>query len=1162
VSSLPRVSLEEAEFQRLKQEDFRRPSAMIAFAGAFLIFSLWLWDWAIDARHAPDTFWLRILLSASFLPYPLALMAGVRRLLPLVFYASVLWLQVVFLLILARLDGGAVHGIGGFMFWFIVPPLMSFILRLRDNILGNLAVLAFPSLLAGPFGLLPEMDLLRLNALIVPAGLITIAGHAMIDRLLRRIYEYRWQFEWRALAIDALAEGVVIIQEGVIRYANLAAAALIGRAPEQIVGAALRDFVSIDEQTDLARPLRVDAPEGRTAWIRVSQAAIAWQGRPATLVSVADVTEQQRADEALRKSEEHYRTVIDNVSETIIIAQGNRLVFANPRAEELTGFTVAELTARPFVQLLHPDDVALVADRYGRRMRGEEAERYTQFRVLRKDGGHVWVESSAVRVIWNGEPATLAFLGDQTERRKTDEALRHSEERYRLLVDHASEGILISQDGILRFVNPRIAELTGRGEAELIGKPLLDYIHADDRPVLVDRHRRRRRGEPVPSHEVFRLVRADGEVVWIEFSGVDVEWEGQPAVLSFLIDITERKRTEDELRRSEENYRHVIENSPVGITIVHGNRVMLANKALCRMLECGEEELLRMGSFLDLVHEDDAATMRAHAVRLVDEPEGGKAVVGFRIRTPGGRIVWVEGNTVQVQWQEKPATLSFIHDVTERRRLEESLKQTLAERETILERSIVGIALLDPKGRLRWANKAMGQIFGVDTEKILGISLEPYYFSREAYMETGAAVSAAVLGGKHYEAELMMRRADGRLFWAQLSGKAVNANDLSQGTVWAIVDIDQRKRLEDELKRTSAERELILQSALVGIIYSRDRRYVWVNRAFADMLGYRQDELIGQSSRILFPNEKSWRAFGERGYPVMAKGEPFSVEWQMVRRDGTPFWAQTLGRNIDPDSPQAGSIWTIVDITARKQAEEEIRAALEKQKELNYLKSRFVSMTSHEFRTPLATILSSAELLKYYGEKLPREERAELVDAVENAVRRMTRMMDDVLVIGKAEADRLECNPAPLDVRDFCTKVIQETIRAEAAEGRRGDRIVFDMPADGVHASLDEKLARFILGNLLSNGLKYSPDGGSVTLEVRAEPAQLRFTVTDGGIGIPEEDLPHLFEPFHRAKNVGTLPGTGLGLAIVKKAVDLHRGSIEVSSAPGTGSRFVVTLPR
>ena len=1036
VPASPRGRLDEAAFQRLKQADFRRPTATIAFAGAFLVFALWLWDWAIDARHAPETFWLRVLLSISFLVYPVALMAGMRRLLPLVFYGMVLWLQVVFLLILARLEGGAVHGMAGFMFWFIVPPLMGFILRLRDNVLGNLAVVAFPGLLAGPLGLLPQMDIVKLYALIVPAGLITIVGHVMIDRLLRRIYEYRWQLEWRSVAIDALAEGVVIIQQDIVRYANQAAAALIGRRPDELVGTPLADYVRVDEPTDLSQPLRVEAPGGRAAWVRIGRSAIFWRGRPATLVSVVDVTDQLRADVALRGSEQRYREVVDNVSEGIIVVQDEKFVFANPAATRLTGYALEELQGRAFADFVHPGDLAMVAERYRRRLAGEALESRYEFRVRKKDGATVWTQLSGVVIQWNGRSANLYFFSDVDERRRTEEALRHSEERYRLLVDHASEGILISQEGILRFVNPRIAELTGRGEAELVGKPLLDYIHADDRPVLVDRHRRRRRGEPMPSHEVFRLLRVDGELVWIEFSGVDVEWEGQPAVLSFLIDITER------------------------------------------------------------------------------------------------------------------------------RRLEEDLKQTLAERETILERSIVGIALLDPKGRLRWANKAMGQIFCIDMEQILGISLEPYYASRQVYLETGAAVSAAVLAGRPYEAELLMLRADGRLFWAQLSGKAVNASDLSQGTVWAIVDIDQRKRLEEELKRTSAERELILESALVGIIYSRERRYVWVNRAFADMLGYRQDELIGQSSRILFPSEDSWREFGERGYPVMARGESFSVEWQMVRRDGSPFWAQTLGRNIDPESPNAGSIWTIVDITARKQAEEEIRAALEKQKELNYLKSRFVSMTSHEFRTPLATILSSAELLKYYGEKLPREERAELVDAVENAVRRMTRMMDDILVIGKAEADRLECNPAPLDVRDFCTKVIQETIRAEEAEGRRGDRIVFDMPADGIQALLDEKLARFILGNLLSNGLKYSPDGGSVTLEVRAEPAQLRFTVTDGGIGIPEEDIPHLFEPFHRAKNVGTLPGTGLGLAIVKKAVDLHRGSIEVSSAPGTGSRFVVTLPR
>ena len=1162
VITTPRAALDEAAFQRLKHEDFRRPTLTIASACAVLVFSLWLWDWAIDPRHAPQTFWLRVTLAVSTLAYPLALRAGLRRRLPVIFYAMLVWLQAVFLLILGRLEGGALHGVAGFLFWFIVPPLMSFILPLRANIVGNLAVLAAPSLMAGTFGMLPGLDLIHLNAVLVPACGITVVGHLMVDRLLRRIYDYRWQLEWRSVAIDALAEGVVIIQEGLIRYANQAAAALVGRRPPEIVGAPLADYVRIDETTDIGQPLRVAAPDGRQAWVRVGRSAIVWQGRPATLVSVADVTEQLRADEALRGSEQRYREVVDNVSEGIIVVQDEVFVFFNPAALRVTGYSWEEIRGQSFSGFTHPDDLAAVADRYRRRIAGETNDPRFEFRVLRKDGAAIWVQLSGVMIQWNGRPANLYFVSDIDERKRAEAALRHSEERYRLLVDHASEGILISQEGILRFVNPRIAELAGRGIAELTGQPLLGFIHPDDHPILVERFKRRRRGQAVPQHEVFRLLRPDGELVWIEFSGVDVEWEGAPAVLSFLIDITERKRAEDELRHSEENYRHVIENSPVGITIVRDNRMMLANKTLCRMLESDEAALLEQGSFLDLVHADDAAMMRAHAERIAREPEGGKAVVGFRIRTAGGRVIWVEGNTVQVEWQGKPATLSFIHDVTERRRLEEDLKQTLTERETILDRSIVGIAFLDPKGRLRWANSSMGRVFDVPMERIVGQSLEPYYASRESYLATGAAVSAAVLAGKGYETELRMRRGDGSLFWAHLSGKAVNPNDLAQGTVWAVLDIDQRKRLEEDLQRTSSEREAILQSTLVGIIYSRDRLHQWVNRTFADMVGYRQEELIGRPSRLHFPDEASWLRFGEEAYAVLGRGEAFSAEWLMARRDGSQFWAHIFGQSVTPRDPAQGSIWTLVDITSRKQAEQDIRAALEQQKELNQLKSRFVSMTSHEFRTPLAAILSSSELLKYYGERLPAEEKAELVDGIGQSVRRMTRMLDDVLVIGRADADRLGFSPAPLELRGFCAKLVDEAARAARAEGRRGDRIVFRMDGGEVVALLDEKLMRHILGNLLSNALKYSTDDRPVVLSVEADAASLRFSVADEGIGIPEEDLPRLFESFHRARNVGNISGTGLGLAIVKKAVDLHGGRIEVDSRPGVGSRFSVSLER
>jgi len=907
----PSETLGDGEFQRLKYQDFRRPTLSLSGACAVLVFSLWLWDWAIDPVHAPDTFWLRLLLAASILVYPLAIIVGARRLLAPLFYTMLLWLQVVFVLILDRLEGGAVHGMAGFMFWFIVPPLMAFILPLRGNVMGNLAVAAFPNLLFGAFGLLPAMDLRKLDALIIPACGITLVGHLMVDRLLRRIYEYRWQLEWHSAAIDALAEGIVIIQDKLIRYANLAASTLIGRTPAQMVGLPLDAFVRNDAMTDLTQPLRFEAPDGRVRWLLVGRSAIAWRGKPAILVSIVDVTEQRRADEALRDSERRYREVVDNVSEGILVVQDERFVFANPSALRLTGYAWTEIRDQPFAAFVHADDLAQVAERYQRRIGGEALEARYEFRVTHRDGTPLWAQLCGVVIDWNGRPATLYFISDIDKRKQAEAALMASEERYRLLVDHASEGIVISQKGILRFVNPRIEQMAGRDAGELLGQPLLHFVHADDHAQLVERYRRRQRGETVPTHELFRLMRPDGRIAWIEFSGVDVEWEREPAVLSFLIDVTERHR------------------------------------------------------------------------------------------------------------------------------LEEGLKQTLAERETILERSMAGIAFLDPKGRLRWANSAMGRVFGMPMDDIIGHSLEPYYPSREAYLETGAAVSAAVLAGEAYECELRMCRADGTPFWAHLSGKAVNPDDLARGTVWVVMDIDQRK-----------------------------------------------------------------------------------------------------------------------------QAEEEIRNALERQKELNLLKSRFVSMTSHEFRTPLAAIHSSAELLKYYGDRLPASEKSELVDNIMKAVRRMTRMLDDVLVIGKAESDRLEFNPAPLDVGKFCRAVVDEAVCAERGEGRSGDRIVLALPPREIRAELDEKLVRFILGNLLSNGLKSSPQGGEVRLEVEDGPQSLRFAVIDHGIGIPENELGALFEPFHRAKNVGTLPGTGLGLAIVRKAVDLHGGQIEVCSAPGAGSRFTVTLPR
>lgn len=484
------------------------------------------------------------------------------------------------------------------------------------------------------------------------------------------------------------------------------------------------------------------------------------------------------------------------------------------------------------------------------------------------------------------------------------------------------------------------------------------------------------------------------------------------------------------------------------------------------------------------------------------------------------------------------------------------LKTVLEEREIILASSIVGIAFLNPNGRFKWANQAMLDIFGAHGQAVT--SMEPFYLSREQYLQVGGAVAKAVAHGEVYDQEVQMRRADGTRIWVSLSGKAVNRTDLSQGTVWVIMNITHRKELEEQLQKTMSEREAILNSALVGIVFSVNRRHEWVNDKFAQMLGYPRQVLIGQPSSYIHPDEESWLRFGEEARMALIATGSYFCERQLRRRNGDLLWVEMAGSCVRPNDPDSGVIWTFLDITERKKSEAEIREALEQQRALNELRSRFVAMTSHEFRTPLAAILSAEELLRHYGDRLPPEERLETLDTIAGGVQRMSRMLDRVLLLGRADAQMLEFHPAEVDLPPLCRRLVEEA----KMQHPEGTTEVAGQVAPEVGPGLyDEKLLRHIFGNLLSNAIKYSPQGGRVTFEVKPEGDAMVFRVQDQGIGIPPDEIPHLFESFHRASNVGSIQGTGLGLAIVKNAVEVHGGTIDVESRLGAGTAFTVRLP-
>jgi len=639
-----------------------------------------------------------------------------------------------------------------------------------------------------------------------------------------------------------------------------------------------------------------------------------------------------------------------------------------------------------------------------------------------------------------------------------------------------------------------------------------------------------------------------------EWTGEEIDFASSIAnMVSLALEESRWQETMDALSRSEEKYRQVVENANEAIAVVQDGRVRYANPQ-CAQLSGYSLQELGAGSFLDFVHGDDRPMVMAnYAKRLRGEPA--EPSYEFRIINKDGLTRWVHINAVKLEWDGRPATLNFLSDITPMQELQENLRHSLAEREVVLRSTLVGITFSVNRRHL-WVNETFARMLGYEAPELVGQLSLVHFPDHESYANFGNLAYPVLASGQAYVTEHQQKRRDGSLVWCQIYGNAVDPCDLTKGTIWTFLDVTERRELQENLRRSLAERDIILKSALVGISFAANRRHLWVNDTFARMLGYEKDELMGQSSLLHFPDRAGWDAFGAEAYAVLGAGRPYLTERQFRRKDGSLFWCQVSGNAVDPADLSKGTIWTNVDITERRRAEEEIRRALEKERELNELKSRFVAMTSHEFRTPLATILSSAELLEHYAGRLPPEDQKDLFQSMRSAVERMTKMLDDVLIIGRAEAQMLEFKPAPTDLPAFCKSLADEMRRSAGAAHR------LDYSYEGARhtVNVDEKLLRHVLVNLISNAIKYSPQGGPVEFRVRLNDGEATFEVADHGIGIPAEDQPRLFETFHRARNVGNISGTGLGLAIVRKSIDLHGGTIRFESAPGHGTRFQVAI--
>lgn len=404
------------------------------------------------------------------------------------------------------------------------------------------------------------------------------------------------------------------------------------------------------------------------------------------------------------------------------------------------------------------------------------------------------------------------------------------------------------------------------------------------------------------------------------------------------------------------------------------------------------------------------------------------------------------------------------------------------------------------------------------------------------------------------------RRKDGTLLDVEITSHGLSFAN-KDAILVVVQDVTERRIAQEALKHTMQTLQALIAASPAAIIASDAQGLITVWNAAAEVLyGWKADEVIGKTVALIPPELR------EEGFGLLTRiqsGETMqNVELERMRKDGSRIEISFTAAPVYDDQGKIQALMSIsTDIGEYKRLQSEARERerlqllLDKELELRDVRNRFMSMLSHEFRSPLSAIFTAADMLDHYADRITADARQQRYNDIREQVKRLIELLDDFLTMMRSERVGLEFTPTLIDLVEFCRALMTE-FQTEDHHPFLLDAKVDQAPVQG-----DEKLLRHALGNLFTNAVKYSPQGGAIKVEIWDEDKKFCVQVADEGIGIPESDQATLFDAFKRGNNVGKIPGTGLGLAIARQSVELHNGTISLKSTPGSGSTFTIRIP-
>jgi PAS domain S-box-containing protein len=902
-------------------------------------------------------------------------------------------------------------------------------------------------------------------------------------------------------------------------------------------------------------------------WVQTDKVPIVDKdGLPVGLIGFAqDITERKQMEEALKQSEEKYRSILEDMSEGYWEADLNgKFTSFNDATCRLLGYSDKEMAGLNYQDYISPEDLDRFYKTFNQDYVPGTPISNLHYQITRKDGSKRFIESSiSTRINDKGE--IIGFRGvsrDITKRMQMEEALRQSEEKYRTILEDMEEAYYETDlAGNFTFVNDALCRQLGYPRDESIGMNYHVYIPPEDIERVFN---------------IFNEVYLTGRPIAL-FSNKEIKKDGTPIIAEISIlplrnekgeiigfrgvgrDATERLRMEWALRESEEKYRSVLERMEEAYSEVDlaGNFTFF-NDALRRHLGYSREELMGMNYRVYTEPEmiDEVYKAYNHLYRT------GKPIKLFaikEIRKDGTRMIAeISVSPIRNEAGDITGFRQLSRDITERMQMEESLRRSEERYRTVLEDMEEAYYELDLAGNFTFFNDAMCRQLGYSKEELMGMNYKLYTPAEDVQKGIKAFNKVYRTGKPLYLSPLKRLRKDGTIAFAECSSFPLrNEKGETIGFRGIVRDVTARLRMEEAL-RQSEERYRTILEEMEEPYFEMDLagRFTFFNNAMCRRLGYSREELMGMHYKVYTPPEENEKVFATFN-KVYRTGEPAKLlDITTIRKDGTRNLSET---SILPLRNEQGEITRFRgvtrDLTERKRAEEERRQLEQKAQLASRLASvgELASGVAHEINNPLTGVIGYAHLL-LARKDISRDVRHDL-EIINEGAQRVAGIVKKLLAFAR------QTKPEQRYVN--INELIRNTLDLRAYELAASNiKVALQLTRDMPMTIVDPGQLQQVFLNLIINAeteMKLAHDKGRLTIKTERINNSIRILFKDNGLGIPKENLETIFDPFFTTREVGQ--GTGLGLSVCHGIVTEHNGRIWAESEPGKGATFIVELP-